>query len=712
MEFSQVCVARILNVLNQAGKKTLSEKELFNKVKGKKISREDFKRALRYLSENGDIISNSKGYTLAAAHGMFTATVARINRTFGFVKDNTGTEMFVPGKYLKGAMPGDTVVCSFIESKGESPEAKVEAVAKEGFSEFTGILEEAEGEFKVRPDSFCRDLIAVDRNRPGACVGDKIFAVITRRGERHADHRCDITGVFGSADRAKSSADAILFMNDIETDFPLAVQDEARHIGGMTITDRDLYSRLDLRDEIIFTIDGADTKDIDDAVSIEKTPEGYKLGVHIADVSHYVKEGSELDKDAFMRGTSIYYADKVIPMLPPALSNGICSLNPCEDRLAFSCLMEISAEGKLEKYKFSKTVIRSRVKGVYSEINQILSHKDTPENVPAEIAQKYDGLYDNIFLMKELADILTANKIKRGAPQIETPECKLIVENDRCIDVKRRDRGAAEVIIEEFMLMANESAAKTARERQLPFVFRVHEDPSPEKISELMEVVERLGIQHSHFTDVKPVHLAEILRNSKDSDLSVVINSMVLRSMAKAKYSNEPLGHFGLVLADYAHFTSPIRRYPDLAIHRILTEACYNKTPADVIAKRFGKFAAAASLQSSDCELTAMRVERECEDCYMAEYMSGHLGESYDAMISGVTEYGMYAQLDNTVEGLIKIETLPDGVYEYDGHFSLSKDGKTVYSVGDKVRVTCVRTDIAGGKIDFVIEGTELNDKK
>ncbi|MCM1577544.1 MAG: VacB/RNase II family 3'-5' exoribonuclease, partial [Ruminococcus sp.] len=482
-----------------------------------------------------------------------------------------------------------------------------------------------------------------------------------------------------------------------------AVQDEARHIGGMKITDKDIYSRLDLRDQIIFTIDGADTKDIDDAVSIEKTAEGYKLGVHIADVSHYVKENSELDKNAFMRGTSIYYADKVIPMLPPALSNGICSLNPQEDRLAFSCLMEISAEGQLQKYKFTKTVIRSRVKGVYSEINQILANRDTPQNIPAEIAKKYEGLQDEIFLMKELADILTANKIKRGAPQIETAECKIIVENDRCVDVKKRDRGDSEVIIEEFMLMANEAAAKTARERQLPFVFRVHEDPAPEKISELMEIVERLGIPHSHFTDVKPIHLAEILENSKDSGLSAVINSMVLRSMAKAKYSHEPLGHFGLVLADYAHFTSPIRRYPDLAIHRILTDACYNKVPADVIAKRYGKFAVSASLQSSDCELTAMRVERDCEDCYMAEYMAAHLGESFDAIISGVTEYGLYAQLENTVEGLIKIETLPDGIYEYDGHFSLTKNGKTAYTVGDKLCVTCVRSDVAGGKVDFEI---------
>lgn len=704
-EVSQVCMARILNVLEQQGKKSLSEKELFGRVKGRKVSREDFRRALKALTETGDILENSKGYTLAKAHGMFTATVARINRTFGFVKDEAGTEMFVPGKFLKGAMPGDVVVCSFIEGRGEAPEAKVEAVAKTGFSEFSGVTEEQRGVLYVRPDNFCRDLIAIDNNRAHAAPGDKVLAVISFRGERHADHRCDVTAVFGSADRAKSSAEAILYENDIETEFPLAVQDEARHIGNMKITDRDIYSRLDLREEIIFTIDGADTKDIDDAISVEKTEDGYRLGVHIADVSHYVKEGSELDKDAFLRGTSIYYANKVIPMLPRELSNGICSLNPQEDRLAFSCLMEISAEGKLTKYKFSKSVIRSRVKGVYSEINQILAD---PGNVPRDIAEKYEGLTDTIFLMKELADILSANKIKRGAPQIETPECKLIIdENDVCVDVKRRDRGASEVIIEEFMLMANEAAAKTARERQLPFVFRVHEDPAPEKISELMEVVERLGIKHSHFTEVKPVHLAEILTAARDTELSPVINNMVLRSMAKARYDHEPLGHFGLVLADYAHFTSPIRRYPDLAIHRILTEACYNKTPSEIIGKKFGKFAVSAALQSSDCELAAMRVERDCEDCYKAEYMSKHLGESYDGFVSGITEYGMYVELENSVEGLVKIETLPEGTYDYDGLFSLTRDGKAVYSVGNRVRVTCVRTDISGGKIDFIIEGTE-----
>ncbi len=703
-ELSQICISRILNVMEQAGKKSVSDKALYGKVKGRKITLNDYKRAVSWLLEKGDIAETKQGYILCKAHGMFAGEVARINKTFGFVRRQDGVEIFIPGKFLLGAMPGDTVICRLIPGRGESPEGEVVSIAKEGFSEFTGIVEKDGNRMCVRPDSFCRDLIEITGRDIEVKEGDKVLAVITKRGERHADHRCRVNALFGSSDRAYSSALAVLYMNDIETEFPLAVQDEARHISGMKITDRDIYSRLDLRDEIIFTIDGADTKDIDDAISVERNGDGYKLGVHIADVSHYVKTGSELDKDAFLRGTSIYYADKVIPMLPKELSNGICSLNPNEDRLAFSCLMEMDGEGKITKYKFSKTVIRSRVKGVYSEVNKILAHKDDLSALDEDIARKYEGLTDTIFLMQELAEILTANKLKRGAPQIDTPECKLTInENNVCTDVARRERGAAELIIEEFMLSANECAAKTARESNIPFVYRVHEDPAPEKVTELIEVTDRLNIPHPHFSSVKPVHLAEILNSVKDTDLSPVINNMVLRSMAKAKYSDEPLGHFGLVLKDYAHFTSPIRRYPDLAIHRILTDLCYEKASPAVIAKKYGKFANAASAQSSECELTAMRVERECEDCYIAEYMSSHVGEEFEGMICGITDYGMYVELPNTIEGLVKMETLPDGVYEFDGHFSVTRDGKTVFSVGQRVKVRCVKTDVSGGNIDFII---------
>ncbi|MCC8041918.1 MAG: ribonuclease R [Oscillospiraceae bacterium] len=704
-----ICTMRIKNVLEQKGKKSLSKKELFKAVKGKRIKESDFRTALNRLVREGTVFESQKNVSLAEARGYFPATVERINKTFGFIKPSKPTgnavdEIFVPGKCLHGALPGDTVLATFIASRDERPEAEILSVIDEGQSEFSGIAEQVSYTLYVRPDKLCRDPILVIGTDMPIHAGDKVLAKVTERGTRHSEHRCRITALFGSADKAVSSALSVLYMNDIETQFPLAVIDEAKHCEHMGITEKDIASRLDLRDEIIFTIDGADTKDIDDAVSVSKTDDGYRLGVHIADVSRYVKPNSELDKNAFLRGTSIYYANKVIPMLPPELSNGICSLNPMEDRLAFSCLMELDSEGNTVKFKFSKTVIRSRVKGVYSEINRILECGEELNGLEADLAEKYKGLIHSIFTMKELADKLTAQKIKRGAPQIETAESKLIInDDDVCVDVQRRSRGAAEILIEEFMLKANECAARIARENDIPFVYRVHESPSPERIADLHEVTARLNIPFPEFSKVKPVHLARILESAKGMDAAPIVNTLVLRSMAKAKYADEPLGHFGLVLDDYAHFTSPIRRYPDLAIHRILTELCYDKTPPKNIKKRYEAFAKSAAMQSSQCELTAMHVERDCDDCYIAEYMSMHLDEEFDGIICSVTDYGMYVQLENTVEGLVRIETLPDGTYEFDGLFNLSRDGVVLYAVGQRVRVRCVGTDISSGKVDFVI---------
>ena len=291
-DISQICIARILNVMEQCGKKAISDKALYGKVKGKKVTLPDYKKAVSWLKERGDIVEIKQGYILTKANGMFTAEVARINKTFGFIKCEDGTEIFVPGKFLKGAMPGDTVVCRLIPPRGDSPEAEVTAIAKEGFSEFTGTAEKSEGQWYVRPDSFCKDLIAVSEKYPDIKEGDKVLATITKRGERHADHRCKISAVFGSSDKAYSSALAVLYMNDVETEFPIAVQDEARHISGIKITDKDIYGRLDLRDKIIFTIDGADTKDIDDAVSVEKTENGVSMRVD----SRKGKDAAELSE--------------------------------------------------------------------------------------------------------------------------------------------------------------------------------------------------------------------------------------------------------------------------------------------------------------------------------------------------------------------------------------------------------------------------------
>ncbi|MCM1024358.1 MAG: ribonuclease R [Prevotella sp.] len=699
-------IKSILSQLSQGGKKGVPYKKLYASCKGRRQNAAAFAAAVAELKRDGTVAEDKNGIRLCSDAGLFRANVTRLNRTFGFIEREDGSEVFVPGKFLKGAMPGDTVMARLLPPRGELPEGEVVSVVEEGFTEFSGIVEKEGGTVCIRPDTLSRDLMIVSAIDIPVRVGDKVLAEIYRRGERHSEHRVRIKDVFGDGGKAKSSADALLWTNGIETEFPPQVLDEARAAEHTGIPADEIYKRLDLRDEIIFTIDGADTKDIDDAISIARDEEGWRLGVHIADVSYYVKAGSELDNDAMLRGTSIYYANKVVPMLPKELSNGICSLNPKEDRLAFSCLMKLDFEGNLIDYKFSKTVIRSRVKGVYSEINTLLDGIKGGEGVSIALAEKYGGLTRSILLMDELAAVLTANKLRRGAPQIETSESKLIIdENDVCVDVQKRERGRSELIIEEFMLMANTAAARLAKEAGIPFVYRVHEDPAPEKIGELVETVSVMGVTVPHFTSVKPKHLAEILEKTKDSPLAPVVNSMVLRSMAKAKYSDEPLGHFGLVLDDYAHFTSPIRRYPDLAIHRILTDLCYNKKTPDQMRKRYAAFANEAARQSSERELTAMRIERACDDCYAAEYMSSHIGERFEGMITSVQDFGFFVELPNTVEGLVRLDTLKNGPYDYDGRFAFTKEGKSVYRVGDTVSVICTAANVSAGQVDFAVEG-------
>ncbi len=689
-----------------SGGKGLTYKRLYSLCKGKRSDAAAFASAVAELKRDGIIFENKNMIVFCDNAGLFRARVVRINKTFGFIGDESGKEYFVPGKFLMGAMPGDKVMAKLLPESGkETPECQVVSITETGFSEFSGVVRKIGGRFCVIPDDISNEPIEISALEVPVRAGDKVLAEICFRGERHSAHRAKVTGLFGSSGKASSSAEAILYMSGIETEFPSEVLDEARQAEHRGVPDAEASRRLDLRDSVIFTIDGADTKDIDDAVSLSRTPDGWALGVHIADVSYYVKAGSALDRDAMLRGTSVYYADKVVPMLPKELSNGICSLNPNEDRLAFSCLMKIDAEGRLVSYKFSKSVIRSRVKGVYSEINTVIECLKNGSEVPEELALKYGGITETIMLMDELAEILTANKLRRGAPQIDSPECKLIVDdNGVCVDVKKRERGRSELIIEEFMLMANTSAARLAREQGIPFVYRVHEDPAPEKVQELVETVSQMGIEVPHFSEAKPAHLAAILEKTADLPLSPMINNMVLRSMAKAKYSDEPLGHFGLVLADYSHFTSPIRRYPDLAIHRILTDLCYNKQSIQYMQKRYKAFAAEAARISSERELTAMRAERECEDRYIAEYMSAHIGESFEGTVSSVQEYGFFVELPNTVEGLVRIDSLKDGPYDFDGKFTLMRAGKPAYRIGDRVRVICSAADISSGQVDMVIE--------
>lgn len=693
---------KILKALEKAGKKCLNKKELEAKCKINQGSPAAFYAALKELMQLGDVCSLKKGYGLSRIFGLYPAKVVRLSGTFGFVRPEFDEEndVFIPGKFLLGAMPGDRVLYKEIPSRSGKPEGEVVDIIEEADSRLTGKIIDDEGILCLLPDTMSRTPIRINRRQSVEySEGDKVLAEICVRGKRHAEHMAKVIFSFGSADTAQSCAHAMIALHGVTEEFSFEALTEASSIPNkIELTDEELSKRLDLRDKPIFTIDSAHSKDLDDAVSIEKTENGYKLGVHIADVSHYVRPRSPLDMDAISRGTSVYYANKVIPMLPKELSNGICSLNPNEDRFAFSALMELDDCGEIVKYDFKKTIIRSRVKGVYKEVNKILSGE-----ADEFLKLKYKEVSHMIPVMDELCDVRIRERDRRGAPEIDTTESELILdENGVCIDVKPRTRGKSECIIEEMMLLANEAAAKFAAEKGLPFVYRVHEKPTTEKIENLEQVLLRLGVPIPDFSDVKPVHLAQILKNAKGTPAYPVINVMVLRSMAKAQYDTQPIGHFGLALKDYAHFTSPIRRYPDLSIHRIMGYYCECKN-AEKVNKRYKGFVTESAKASSDGEVRAIMLERDCEDCYKAEYMQQHLGEDFEGIVSGISDFGFYVQLPNSVEGMVHVRTLPEDSNWYnDENISFKEEtGGREYRLGSTVKVRCVRTDVNSGNIDF-----------
>ena len=630
--------------------------------------------------------------------------VVKLGKNFAFVMLEDGTsDIFIPGRFTKGAMPGDDVLVEKFEHPRVegSDEGAILAILTEK-NDLVGTVRRVEGRLRFVPDDCPAITMPLARDcEGGAKDGDKVAVEILNRGNRQEDHRVGVAMRFGSSDEAKRCAKALLYAKDIRTRFPDKVRDEAKKFEGAEVSEKDCEGRMDLRALPIFTIDSAETKDIDDAVSLTRTSDGgFELGVHIADVSNYVKPGTELDNEAFSRATSVYYADQVVPMLPKALSNGICSLNENELRLAFSCLMRLDKEGNLTDYRFVKSIIRSRVKGVYSEINALLAG-----TADAEIKAKYADVIDQLPAMKELYGHRARLRKERGCMDIESGEVKLILdENGRCIDVKKRTSGESESMIEEFMLLANQCAAHFARVKQIPFVYRVHEEPNAEKLERLHTLLQACGINDHFAKDVPtPKELSAILEGVRGTPYEQIINTGMLRCMSKALYEEKPKGHYGLVLKDYAHFTSPIRRYPDLAIHRIMTDLLKG-TEKETMILRYTDFAERASKQSSEREVIAMQIERKAEDCYKAEYARRHLGECYEGTISGVTQRGLFIELDNGVEGFVPASSLtPSGTSLTEGvRLTDPASGKS-WSLGDKMMITIVRADVNLGKIDFEV---------
>ena len=628
-------------------------------------------------------------------------TLVKLGKNFGFamLEDGTG-DIFIPGRMMKGAMPGDRVLVEKLAHPRVegSDEGEILAVLEEK-NDLVGTARRISGRLVFVPDACPAISMQIIRDgEGGARDGDKVAVEIRSRGTRQEDHRVAVTMRFGSSEEAKRCAKALLYDRDVHVRFPDKVREEAKKLEGASVSEADTAGRMDLRALPIFTIDSAETKDIDDAISLNQTPDGFELGVHIADVSHYVKPGTELDNEAFSRATSVYYADQVVPMLPKQLSNGICSLNEGELRLALSCLMHLDKTGNLVDYKFVKSVIRSRVKGVYSEINALLAG-----TADTELQYKYAEVAAQLPAMKALYGLRAGLRRQRGCMDIESGEVKLILdENGRCIDVKKRVQGESEAMIEEFMLLANQCAAHFARTRKIPFVYRVHEEPNSEKLERLHTLLKACGINDHFAAEVpQPKELSAILEGVKGTPYEKIIHTGLLRCMSKAEYQAQPKGHYGLVLKDYAHFTSPIRRYPDLAIHRILTDLL-SGTDKETLTVRYADFAEKVSKQSSAQEVVAMQIERRAEDCYKAEYARLHIGECREGTISGVTQRGVFVELDNGVEGFVPVGSLtPSGALLTEGvRLSDPVSGKS-WNLGDSLMITIVRADVNLGKVDF-----------
>ena len=706
----------ILELYNNSlqGGKGLSEPELISLL-GKKKGAKPISKELQAMKQYKTLNYSKLRYSLNNVQRYHEGTVVKVAGGHGFILLNDseeGEEVFVRGRDFMGAVPGDKVLLKIIADKDEnnrSCTAVVSAVLEYTDRMLTGTVVDYNGEIRLSPSTFSTPvpLTIVGFGGSAVRVGDKVRFEIRKRGERHSDHIAAIAEVFGCADIARVSVKAYIEEKDIPTEFPEEVLREAKEIEKRGIPSSDKAMRTDLRHLPIFTIDGADTKDIDDAISIEKTAKGFKLGVHIADVSNYVRKGTALDKEANRRGTSVYIADMVIPMLPKELSNGICSLNPNEERLAFSCLMDLDDSGEITSFRFVKSLIRSRVKGVYSEVNRILAGEadDT-------IKEKYAEVMEQIPLMEQLAAILVKNRENRGAPEIASTESKIICdEQGVCIDIKARQQGASEKIIEEFMLAANNCAAKVGMTNHIPFVYRIHEPPSAEKLLMLKDTLTAMGIEPKGINEgATAKDLANLLKDCADDPRAPIIHRMTLRTMMKAKYSENPLGHFGLVMKEYAHFTSPIRRLADLSIHRILTD--YVMGEASKLEKRYTRFAEENSTRATDTEILAVNAERDCEKYYAAEFMKNHIGEQFEGTISGVVNSGIFVELPNTVEGRVDVFTLPEGEYEVRNGIALVETlSNTAYSMGDRVRVTLAAVNVGMGQIDFTLDEVLTEEK-
>ena len=630
---------------------------------------------------------------------LVTGTFVGNERGFGFVEiEGREDDIFIPPNDTGSAMHGDTVSVKIVIEKTEEKraEGRIVEIVKRNVKTVVGTYSKNHNFGFVVPDDkkIFQDIYIPKKCNKKCKNNDKVVVEITRYPEHGKNAEGRVIENLGKANDASIDLISVLRTYDYKREFPKAVQKEANMIPQVVLnTD----GRKDLRDKEIFTVDGADTKDIDDAISLEKIKDKYFLGVHIADVSSYVREGTHLDKEAAKRGTSVYLIDTVIPMLPKELSNGICSLNEGEDRNALSIDIILDDAANILESHIYKSVINSKKKMTYDNVYKVIEENVIPEG--------YENFVGTLKLMKELTIKLITRRRLEGSIDFSIPEPKIILDEEgKVLDIKPYPTTIANRLIEQFMVLANECVAKTFNEKGLPFIYRIHEKPDEDKIQRFRVFLNNINYTDNISDEIKPAEIQKVLETLKGKDEEKVVSIMALRTMQLAKYSNENLGHFGLALKNYCHFTSPIRRYPDLFIHRVISE--YLANGGNGKSKHFNKFSKLAiryAETSSEMEQRAEEAERDLETMKKCEYMKERIGEEFQGVISGVTSFGIFVELENTVEGLVRVENMYDDYYVFDENqvSLIGEHTKKIYKLGDKVKVRVLTSDKLSRRIDF-----------
>ena len=694
----------ILNILKNSDK-ALDIYELHDLLHIKTVEEaKELNDELRKLTDEVIVYHSNKDKYMMLEKSHLRKGVMRTNKKgFGFVEvPGLDDDVYVALENMNGAIHDDVVLVEITSKMNlDRLEGRILKVIKRQVQRYIGEItfdDKGKGHIKL-DDNRIKLNIEIPKDKTlNAVDGHKVVVELVKKINNNLKYEGKVVEIIGHKNDPGVDILSIVYKYNINTVFPDDVKEEVGHIN-MEVLPEEYEGRRDLRDEVIFTIDGDDTKDIDDAISIEKFANGhYKLGVHIADVSYYVKEGSPLDMEAMERGTSVYLVDRVIPMLPHELSNGICSLNPNVDRLAISCVMEFDSTGKQIDYEIFPSVIKSRIQMTYKKVNSILEKNVVPDG--------YEPYADTLKIMAELAKILRKAKVKRGYIDFDIDEAKILVdENCKPTEITVRERGTGENLIEDFMIAANECVATHIYFMNLPFIYRVHEVPKEEKIRSFLGFVSNLGYQvPGDIKDTKPTTMQRILKSLEDKPEYKILSSLLLRCMQKAVYRPENLGHYGLASSCYTHFTSPIRRYPDTTVHRLLRTYLFeNKLDNATIHKWEEKLVYIAE-HSSDRERASVDCEREVEDMKMAEYMENHIGEEFEGMISSITSFGMFVELDNLVEGLVPLRDMPD-FFNYDEE-RMTLTGEKIhvkYSIGERVKVRVVRASKEDKTIDFEV---------